>query len=315
MSTKATLAISTCLLAAAALAATTALFGDPMAPAPAAGSAPAPAPGVWESGKFSLVPRAFQSSPHIDVMIVTEFTKAGRAAPQAGGDHPIYYTGSDGGLVGVGEVIAGEQVPEASVLARILTESLQVGGFLPTDAAHPPDIFIHYRWGSFNRLAPLGRERDDLDFANWVERAALVGGTKFAMQMAQAYNAGTLSFFENQSPRTNFLMSEIRNNQYFLIASAYDYAAAKEGKALLLWRTKLSTSSRGITMDESLPQMVASSGPYFGHETNGPVRLNRPVVKDGKVTIGTPTIMEDLPSATPNPPPATQTAPEMPANP
>ena len=52
------------------------------APPPAPPSAPAPL-AKWEEGDASLIPRAFQSNPHLDVMIVTELTANGRKAPVA----------------------------------------------------------------------------------------------------------------------------------------------------------------------------------------------------------------------------------------
>jgi len=283
----------------------------PVAAAAQPAETPAPsASGAWETGHFSLIPRSFQSDPRLDVIIHTDFTAEGAQQPQASLADPVYYTGSDGGLVNVGEIIAGERVPAASELAKILVAALHESGFKPSDAAHPPTVFIHYRWGSFNRLEPLGGGRDDLDYANFLERAALVGGTKFAITVAQDINAGTLDFFENSNPRVNFLVQEARDNRYFIIASAYDYAAALEGKVRLLWSTKISTNSRGVMMNESLPQLVASAAPYFGHPTPEPVRLNRPVVKPGQVTIGTLTIKEMLPpDENLAPPPAAKSTP------
>jgi len=37
----------------------------------------------WESSNFSLLPKSFQRDPHLMVLINTEFTAAGRKAPQA----------------------------------------------------------------------------------------------------------------------------------------------------------------------------------------------------------------------------------------
>jgi hypothetical protein len=270
---------------------------------------------VWETGHFSFIPRSFQRDPRLDILVFTDFTTAGRKAPQASVEHPIYYTGSDGGLTNVGEAIGGEEIPPATQLAKILVQALKQSGYVASDATHPPTIYIHYRWGSFNRLPALDGPPDDMDRMNLLERAALVGGAAFAVQMAQAMNAGTLGFFEDSSSRINFLVQEAHDDRYFIIATGYDYEAAKRGKVLMLWSTKISTNSRGVTMKESLPQLVASAAPYFGHPTAGPVRLNRPVVKEGSVIIGVPTVVEDLPSEAPAAPPAQVEAPPPAAEP
>lgn len=267
-------------------------------------------PAVWEADRFNLLPRAFQKDPRLDVMIVTEYTQAGRKLPPPSPGRPQYFVQLKGAYTEVGDVIAGERKPPDDYLATILRESLAQAGYLPADRGHPPAIALFYRWGSFNKLSPIddptganGPEPDDpLQSLNLVERAALVGGTKFAVEMAHAMQSGTLNFLESSSPRTAFLVQLARGNLYFLMASAYDYPAAAQGKRVLLWSTKVSTDSNGVAMDESIPQLVASAGPYFGHETGGPVRLNRPVVKEGKVLFGVPVVKEYLPPDAPPPP-------------
>jgi hypothetical protein len=93
-----------------------------------------------------------------------------------------------------------------------------------------------------------------------------------------------------------------RDNLYFIIATACDFEAAVQGKVVVLWQTRISTDSRGVSMDETLPQMAASAATYIGHETDGPVKLDRPTVKDGKVDIGEAVVVrEELPSDAPNP--------------
>ena len=184
-----------------------------------------------------------------------------------------------------------------------MISTLKANGYLPADPRHPPTLFLHFRWGSFNKLNsmddPTGSNGDDADnpsapddlmLQNMVERAGLVGGTTFAVEMIRAMNAGTLSQFSSRDPRTNWLMNQVYSNRYFVIASAYDFAAARKGLQVLLWRTKISSSSQGVTMDETIPSIMASAGPYLGRETTSPVRLNRPVVKEGVVEIGTPTV-------------------------
>ena len=71
----------------------------------------------------------------------------------------------------------------------------------------------------------------------------------------------------------DWLANLAEGNLYFIIATAYDYAAATKDQKVVLWRTKMSTDSNGVSMDDSVPTLVANSGAYFGKESP-PVRLN-----------------------------------------
>jgi len=250
------------------------------------------------------------------VMINTEFTAAGRKAPQASADHPVYYQVHDGGEVEEGAVVAGEKPPSSTDLARVLHKTLASGGYLESTPTHPATILVFYRWGSFNHLQTLddsggpdgatAAPTDDLEASNLVERAGLVGGTKFAVEVQRALTFGVASLnqLEHRSPKYEFLMQQVYSDRYFVIATAYDIRAAAQGQKVPLWRTKISTDSRGVMMEESLPGLIAVAGPYFGHETDGPVRLNRAVISEGHVEIGTPIVKGVMPSDTPNPQPA-----------
>jgi hypothetical protein len=271
----------------------------------------------WEWGDATLIPRVFQSNPNIEVMIVTELTAAGRKEPVASAAHPIYYAGEDGGQTSLGDLIGGDKAPKPADLANLMTRSLRAGGFIPAGAGHPPTIYVYYRWGSFNKLsdadqgagkivAPgatnVGGSMDDQQMRDLLQRAALVGGTRFAVEWNYALETGTFSTWENRSPRNEFLVETASDNLYFIIATGCDFDAALHGKVVVLWQTRISTSSRGVAMNESLPQMAMSAATYLGHETAGPVRLDRPAIKDGKVEIGEPVVVrEDLPPDAPNP--------------
>jgi len=274
----------------------------------------------WESSNFSLLPQSFQRDPHLMVLINTEFTVAGRKAPQASSNHPVYYQVLDGGEAEVGVIVAHDKPPAGEDLARVLHKTLASGGYLLASAKHPPTILVVYRWGSFNHLATLDSAEgpdgtptgggsdgataaptDDAEALNLVERAGLVGGTKFAVEVTQALRSGLpyLNLLAQKSNRYAFLMQQVYSDRYFVIATAYDFAAYTLKQKVPLWRTKISTDSRGVMMSESLPGLIAVAGPYFGHETDGPVRLSRPVISEGHVEIGESIVKGVLPPDTP----------------
>lgn len=186
-----------------------------------------------------------------------------------------------------------------------MVRTLMANGYLPADAQHPATLYIYFRWGSFNQIAPvddtsadsLPQSPDHFMQLNMAERAALVAGTPFAIEMLQAMKDGTLQHFSDRDFKTRFLMDQVRSNRYFVVASAYDYPAASKHLKVLLWRTKISTDAHGLTMDESIPLIVQTAGPLFGRETAGAVRLTRRVIPDGNVVVGTPTVKQEGGSA------------------
>ncbi len=278
----------------------------------AVGANASPAGPTWEWGEFSFLGGVFEAHPKINVMIGTELTNSGRMAPDATLAHPVYYSGADGGLTTGGDPIGGERPPKPAELADLMVKSLHSGGYLPASPGHPPTIYIYYSWGSFNELRDGPREhvdpRDYLGYRNLMARAVLVGGTKFAKEWDEAVFFNSFDRFKGTSARNSFLVATALDNLYFLVATACDYQAAARGQVVILWQTRLSTDARVVSMAESLPQMVASAGSYIGHDTNGPVRLNRPAIMEGDVEVGVPfEVRDDLASDAPNPFPHTRT--------
>jgi hypothetical protein len=154
-----------------------------------------------------------------------------------------------------------------------------------------------------------------------MDRAMLLGGAKFAKLVADAMDeidrvaslnatatrdTDTPDFmgspFANapdpfdrmrvEHPELDRLIDELFSSSYFVVASAYDHDLLAQGKAVLLWRTKMTVNSLGVNMEESVPPLIASAAPYLGRETTDPVLISRRVDREGNVLIGTPTVVE-----------------------
>jgi hypothetical protein len=214
-----------------------------------------------------------------------------------------------------GDMIAGERPPKKDVLAHVLTSALTAGGYRPATREHPASLLILYLWGSFNRVKPLpdpslldagidtsqleddlGELSDPTVVKNRLQRAAIIGGTHFAMELAEAFRGGRMGLetLRHRDAKTEWLVDEVAyTDRYFLIASAYDVAAAEKGVKKLMWRTKISTDARGLSMNESLPALVSNAGPYFGREMTEVATL-KPRLLAGRVEVGTPTVQEYL---------------------
>jgi len=261
---------------------------------------------AWEKSSFSFIPRSFQRDPKVDVVILTEFTQLGKTLKKVTPENPVYYIAGDSGMKEEGEVIGGEIPPKGDALKKAMVAALRTNGYLPYTAKHKPSLVIFFRWGSFNLRHsiddPMGVNGadpsnpptpDPLEITELAQRAALIGGTEFAVQMLTAMQHKTLETFANKDEHTRWLVDECYTNRYYIIASAYDYGNALKQKKVLLWKTKISTNSVGLTMNDSILALTLNAGPYFGREMTSAARLNRPVIKEGRVEIGTPTVKSD----------------------
>lgn len=232
----------------------------------------------------------------INGSVITEVTRAGRDGPRPSPGRPVYFLAHDGGETDLGLPIAGQEAPHADILGSALVHALRVSGYRPADAAHPASIFIDYRWGYFNRDL---RGYPPAERINFVEHAALVGGNAFAQRVLDAMNARTLDIFRNSGSKTVLLMQDVESDLYFLVASAYDYPAARQGRTVLLWRTKMSTVARGETMSGSLPVLVRAAGPYFGKEMSEAAWIEAQPPA-GAVEVGTPTVTGEVSAPLPS---------------
>lgn len=110
--------------------------------------------------------------------------------------------------------------------------------------------------------------------------------------------------FRHRNDKTNELMGDVTGSIFFVIASAYDFASATTNRKILLWRTKMTVNSSGIAMVETLPAMIAVSGPYLGREMSETEVITKHLIGEGRVEIGTPVVKEEESPVTP---PASQT--------
>jgi hypothetical protein len=144
-----------------------------------------------------------------------------------------------------------------------------------------------------------------------LKRADLIAGAKFARELAAALNdeasmnqsgqyfaaprmdaSSPFHRFMNANAEMMALVEDSFGSCYFVVASAYDYVAMRKGQRVLLWRTKMTVNSSGISMQESLPSLVVTAGPYFGRDMTDPVTMTRRITRGGTVEVGTPTVVD-----------------------
>jgi hypothetical protein len=265
-----------------------------------AASAP-PAPNLQPpaSRDSSAQSGAQLSRSALDSTAITESTEDGRqiAAPTA--DRPAYVVTHSGGQHDFGQVPAGEKVPSAETLDQQVEQALGRLHFLRADASHPPSLLIVFSWGV--HCLP-GDEFEDRGYRNLLDRAALAGGSRFADELEKVLvQDGALSsavsmrpigirlggmrptlaasLFQSISPietfrrrdlKTEYLLQQITNDCYYVVISAFDYASVVRGKQQLLWRTKLTTLARGVSMADSIPALITNGAGYYGRDMNEP---------------------------------------------
>lgn len=252
-----------------------------------------------------LLPRGFQRNPRIELSIVTELTPDGRKIEPPTPDRPAYFLTLDGGIVEEGEVIAGEKPPNAERLAAIMRGALATNGYLPATSQNRATIMIHYRYGSFNTFdAEVAETTTEIaGLRHLLLRASIVGGSRFAIELGQAIGRGpeAVASFRLRDAKTDWLVEQaMSNNLYFIVASAYDLEAGLRGEKKLLWRTKISTESQGLAMDDTVISLATSGAAYFGREMTESVQISPRLFK-GKVEIGETTVVPDAAAAAPAP--------------
>jgi hypothetical protein len=266
-------------------------------PAPVAVPAPASDRGNYvpiRSGQwsFSLLPKAFQRNPTLDLTANTEVTDYGRMFRPASTENPVYYVAQAGGFKQMGNVMAGETPPRAEDMEHMMKSALAVNGYRETDmGGHPPSLLVAYSWGSHNRLdMESAAQFPQLALQQKLERAILVGGKKYREERAFATLWGEK--VGDQTMEKDFLQYQAADSLYFVIASAYDYVALGRHEKKLVWRTTMTVNATGINLRESLPPLVMNGAPFLGRETATPQIAQRRV-KSGSVEVGAPTVIDE----------------------
>ncbi|HUL52020.1 MAG TPA: hypothetical protein VLT83_01295 [Opitutaceae bacterium] len=261
-------------------------LGIGLAPAGAIGAADAP-PAAGAADR-----------PHrgsVTVFALTECTDAGRQVPAPSAEQPVYVLIHCAGQHDVGEAHAADPSPTEAALDAQLRAALGVRHYQMATADHPPSVVLFYNWGIHGNP---GADLADLGLRNLLDRAALVGGRKFAADLQAALQAETLTagatsnqpwgaqlpgmrptsaagvlqsvspleMFRRRDRLTSRLIDEIADDVYYFIVSAFDHAALSRGEQRLLWRTKMSTSARGTSMAAALPALIRGGAPHFGQE-------------------------------------------------
>lgn len=247
---------------------------------------------VPEAFGFSLVPNAFSANPRLAMTVFTEMTDYGRALPAVSAETPVYFVAHDHGRRSEGEAVGESVFPTPAGLQETLFRALAVNGYQPAAAGQAPGLALIYYWGSHNAMQDLEQIRlfPELHHQQVMERAMLVGGSTYRRKISDEYSYGYT--FADRMAKKAFLFTQVSQDVYFVVVSAYDHAELAAGRRQLAWRTTMTVSTTGIAMRDALPPLVVTAGDYFGRETGEPVAIMRRA-RRGTVTLGPLQIIED----------------------
>lgn len=236
---------------------------------------------------FSLVLVACAALPalafargQITFDVVTEQSVAGAAFASPSADSPVTYVIRDGGAIDAGDPIAGEKPPAPDAVARALHQALASRHYQPATDGRSPAVLLTYHWGvirpvvvpSVRGMRPgfggFDRVVDDrqLTYDTTLRaRIALVAPSAVARETQDRFvGINHLPVPGYVTPAMRDALQDAMDAHYFIIVSAYDYAALTRGETTLLWRTRLSTLDNAGEQDRVVVTLAAASGPYLG---------------------------------------------------
>jgi hypothetical protein len=262
----------------------------------------------------SLLFRPFDPNPDMEMTVITEMTDEGRKRPAVSREHPAYYQAHSSGDREMGERVNHEQTLPPEEVEPLLTRGLAVNGYQPAQLPeHPPSLLVVYLWGTHNKIGTDNADETTFQqvFSNVADRAMLVGGKKFAKDVTdlireiqtlkEAKQFQMIPFaiqtFKGRSPNNEQLFNLALDDVFYVVASAFDYPSVAQGHPVLLWRTRMTVMAQGVQMKKAVPAVVASAGKYFGREMTEPALLHHSDIPEGKVELGTATVVKTPPES------------------
>ena len=212
-------------------------------------------------------------------------------------EKPAYYVAYDAGYIEEGDPIAGVNPPPAIAVTQALSAALASQHYLPAPATSAPSFLLVYHWGLLNRDTHQIRSIFKIQ-PNLKARIGLVAASKYAQRMEEDImdrRQPVSVHIPILDPTEQNLLQLAGDDRYFVIVSAYDFAALTRRETKLLWRFKVSTRSAGAAMAEALPTLLRGGAPYFGRDLADTQYATEPLVPEGRAEVGTPKAEEFLP--------------------
>jgi hypothetical protein len=231
----------------------------------------------------------------VEVIAVTDTTPAGALRRPVTPANPTYYTAVSAGYRDFGGIIAGDKLPPKEQIFKTIAKVLAKQGYLPATAQHQASLILIWTWGTMYTDRMPTSNGDEGPLLNRQQLLRFMGAYKLGMiskepdPFHQDMMLPGMMFRDADSDMLYDLSSE---DLFVAAISAYDYNAATRNEKQLLWTTKISCPSRGLSMHDTLPAMLVLAGPHIGKETVKPVSIKATETFKAEVKIGDPTVVE-----------------------
>ncbi len=238
---------------------------------------------------FSLAAAASRKPEGPEVLVVSDVLNGPAEKLRPTKENPVYYIVLGGMERTLGDSIAGEKMPDRAVLTQEIERAMASQGFTLTRVGGPkPSIALLFTYGSANLStaelndtdATTGETTTSTIAFNQREIAALVGALKADRHLLMSSEADRIN-------------EAAREDRLYILVAAFDVDAMVKKQKKLLWRTRISISSRRQSLPESMRIMLASAAPYFATETDLPRFIEDADRRKTEVTIGPATVVED----------------------
>lgn len=198
----------------------------------------------------------------LNAWIVAEQNTPSRATTSPAPAVSSPYVLVDGGYVEEGDSVANERVADAGAVRAAVASGLEAAGFQAPANGDAASVII-YHWGVIRRSTYDRTGYRGLSF-NARARIRLVADVRHVERIEQVLEAGISGMPWYMPSRTRDLLSYAGDSRYFLVVSAYDAEAAREGQATLRWRTKLSVTDNEANMQTAVRTLAIAGSEYLG---------------------------------------------------
>lgn len=225
----------------------------------------------------------------LEVIVNTDVTPEGATIPPASLEHPVFYLGTSVGYRDFGGIIAGDKTPSDKIMHYWLAKALAKQGYFPANAEHSPTQIVAVAWGS---LYPQYSWYPELSLqTNQRQLLRFIGGEKMGL-----LSKNSVTPYEAEPeltplrPDADKYLGAASDDLYVAVLMGFDFHAAQNKRAHILWRTQIACPSRGFVMADTLPKMISIAAPLIAHQTETPawVRASdryKPSIKIGDLVV------------------------------
>ncbi len=215
-----------------------------------------------------------------EIIVTVDQTDEGKKVAPPTHEHPAYYFPIVAGYREEGFRMAGETAPDKSKIIQMLAKALAKQNYLVVSAkTPPPSVLLAFHWGTINPSS------DPTDVDNETGDPVTGPITEHEARKMTALVVGH-SASQVDPHFDHALFEAVRENRYFVVIIAYDWAAAQKHERKQLWIAKMSTPSAGISLDDVASALITTGAPFFGRETARPMVKSTSILPRGKVEMG-----------------------------